>query len=153
LSDVLQFHGLEEIFSNLEVLFTVLDGLGSVVFTVSLGEHQTEDSVVSFVLFMSSFIFLNFIKNGCGLSSSRVREHDEMQFGVIVLSGNSVLGGSVEMEAVRLVVEISESIFLSVEDDITLIIKVARTLDLTKRALSFTSESSTTTGYGLALSF
>jgi hypothetical protein len=72
-----------------------------------------------------------------------------MQFSVIVLSSNSVLGGSVEMELVRLVEEVSEITFHSVEDDITLIIKVASTIDLTKRASS--SESSTT-GIGLAKS-
>jgi hypothetical protein len=53
LSDFIQFHGLEDIFSDLEILFTVFDGLGSFVFTVSLGEHQTKDSVVSFVFFIS----------------------------------------------------------------------------------------------------
>jgi hypothetical protein len=53
LSDFIQFHGLEDIFSDLEVFFTVFDGLGSFVFTVSLGEHQTKDSVVSFVFFIS----------------------------------------------------------------------------------------------------
>jgi hypothetical protein len=61
-----------------------------------------------------------------------------------------MLGGSVEMELVRLVEEVSEITFHSVEDDITLIIKVASTIDLTKRAW-FSSESSTT-GIGLVKS-
>ena len=74
-----------------------------------------------------------------------------MHFSVIVLSRNSVLGGSVEMELVRLVGEVSEITFHSVEDDITLSIKVASTVDLTMRASSSSESSATGIGHGFSL--
>jgi hypothetical protein len=151
LRDLVQFHSFEEFFGDEEVILTVLDVLGSSIFAVSLGKHHTEDSVVNLVFFISSDSFLIHHKRSSGLTSRGVRDHDEMHFSVIVLSRNSVLGGSVEMELVRLVGEVSEITFHSVEDDITLSIKVASTVDLTMRASSSSESSATGIGHGFSL--
>ena len=55
------------------------------------------------------------------------------------------------MELVRLVGEVSEITFHSVEDDITLSIKVASTVDLTMRASSSSESSATRIGHGFSL--
>jgi hypothetical protein len=104
LRDLVEVHGFEEGLSGLELGFTIVDGLSSLVVAFSFSEHNTEHSVVGLevgITILSSLAISEFLG---GRSSLGMGEHDEMHLEVVVLTVDGVLTRGVNMELVGLVV-------------------------------------------------
>ena len=134
--DFIQVHRSEEILGDLQLGFTIVDGLSSFIIAFSFFEHNTKNGVVGFVVLISRLSSLSFSK-GLGRSGSLgMRQHDEMHLKVVILVVDSVFTRSMDMELVGLVMQGLVAAFRSLKFDITSSIKLKSTVNLSVSLVS-----------------